>query len=218
MDVRRRRLGAARRQPDNPLCVREPRIRSLAGDARAVARTPLLTRRCGAAAAAHGRTAQSRQGRRARAPVGNAGPRIGHHAHRRPQALLPWTRRLALARTRSIAEVASLIWTGRFDALSETPVRRHSARQGRRRPRHSPRGHSRSSRRRQRTMRRRSTCDRRAWPQCGWRILHLLTLAATRRVRQQTGADDRSAAGARMAAPRPRHRYPPQRADPVCRP
>jgi citrate synthase len=91
---------------------------------------------------------------------------------------------LALARTRSIAEVASLIWTGRFDALSEaqsdiTPVQGHDI---------SP-----FAARAQSLLASASADDAAAFDlraasvaACGWRILRLLTLAATRR---STAAD-----------------------------
>jgi citrate synthase len=91
---------------------------------------------------------------------------------------------LALARTRSIADVASLIWTGRFDALSEirsdtTAVQGHDI---------SP-----FAARAQSLLASASADDASAFDlrpasvaACGWRILHLLTLAATRR---STAAD-----------------------------
>jgi citrate synthase len=91
---------------------------------------------------------------------------------------------LALAKTRSIAEVASLIWTGRFDALSET-WSDATARQG----------HDASpfAARAQSLLASASADDAAAFDlrpasvaACGWRILHLLTLAATRR---STAAD-----------------------------
>jgi citrate synthase len=91
---------------------------------------------------------------------------------------------MALARTRSIAEVASLIWTGRFDALSET-WSDATARQG----------HDASpfAARAQSLLASASADDAAAFDlrpasvaACGWRILHLLTLAATRR---STAAD-----------------------------
>jgi citrate synthase len=86
---------------------------------------------------------------------------------------------LALARTRSIAEVASLIWTGRFDALSET------------RPDHAAvRGDARLpfAVRAQALLATASADDPVAFDRrpasvaaCGWRILHLLTAAAAGR-------------------------------------
>lgn len=91
---------------------------------------------------------------------------------------------LALARTRSIAEVASLIWTGRFDALSETRSDT-TARQGQ--------GASPFAARAQSLLASASADDAAAFDlrpasvaACGWRILHLLTLAATHRT---TAAD-----------------------------
>ena len=91
---------------------------------------------------------------------------------------------LALARTRSIAEVASLIWTGRFDAPSETRSDT-TAVQG---PDISP-----FAARAQSLLASASADDAAAFDlrpasvaACGWRILHLLTLAATRR---STAAD-----------------------------
>ena len=91
---------------------------------------------------------------------------------------------LALARTRSIAEVASLIWTSRFDALSE--IRSDTT---------AVQGHDISSfaARAQSLLASASADDAAAFDlrpasvaACGWRILHLLTLAATRR---STAAD-----------------------------
>jgi citrate synthase len=91
---------------------------------------------------------------------------------------------LALARTRSIAEVASLIWTGRFDALSETRADNIAVQ-----------GHDISSfaARAQSLLASASADDAAAFDlraasvaACGWRILRLLTLAATRR---STAAD-----------------------------
>ena len=91
---------------------------------------------------------------------------------------------LALARTRSIAEVASLIWTGRFDALSEirsdtTAVQGHDI---------SP-----FAARAQSLLASASANDAAAFDlrpasvaACGWRILHLLTATAARRT---TAAD-----------------------------
>ena len=91
---------------------------------------------------------------------------------------------LALARTRSIAEVASLIWTNRFDALSvirfdTTAVHGHDI--------------SSFAARAQSLLASASADDAAAFDlrpasvaACGWRILHLLTLAATRR---STAAD-----------------------------
>jgi citrate synthase len=91
---------------------------------------------------------------------------------------------LALARTRSIAEVASLFWTGRFDALSETRSDT-TARQGQ--------GASPFAARAQSLLASASADDAAAFDlrpasvaACGWRILHLLTLAATHRT---TAAD-----------------------------
>ena len=90
----------------------------------------------------------------------------------------------ALARTRSIAEVASLIWTGRFDALSEIPSDTTAVQ-----------GHDISpfAARAQSLLASASADDAAAFDlraasvaACGWRILHLLTLAATRR---STAAD-----------------------------
>jgi citrate synthase len=86
---------------------------------------------------------------------------------------------LALARTRSIAEVASLIWTGRFDALSET-----------RSDTIAVHGHDISpfAARAQSLLASASADDAAAFDlraasvaACGWRILRLLTQAATRR-------------------------------------
>ena len=91
---------------------------------------------------------------------------------------------LALARTRSIAEVASLIWTGRFDALSET-----------RSDTIAVQGHDISpfAARAQSLLASASADDAAAFDlraasvaACGWRILRLLTLAATHR---STAAD-----------------------------
>ena len=91
---------------------------------------------------------------------------------------------LALARTRSIAEVASLIWTGRFDALPET-----------RSDTIAVHGHDISpfAARAQSLLASASADDAAAFDlraasvaACGWRILRLLTLAATRR---STAAD-----------------------------
>ena len=91
---------------------------------------------------------------------------------------------LALARTRSIAEVASLIWTGRFDALSET-----------RSDTIAVHGHDISpfAARAQSLLASASADDAAAFDlraasvaACGWRILRLLTVAATR---QSTAAD-----------------------------
>ena len=91
---------------------------------------------------------------------------------------------LALARTCSIAEVASLIWTSRFDALSE--IRSDTT---------AVHGHDISSfaARAQSLLASASADDAAAFDlrpasvaACGWRILHLLTLAATRR---STAAD-----------------------------
>ena len=91
---------------------------------------------------------------------------------------------LALAQTRSIAEVASLMWTSRFDALSE--IRSDTT---------AVHGHDISSfaARAQSLLASASADDAAAFDlrpasvaACGWRILHLLTLAATRR---STAAD-----------------------------
>ena len=73
--------------------VRQPRLRPLAGDCRAVAGTPLLARRRRAAAAAHRGAPRPGQGGRARAAVGHADPRVVDHADRRHAALLPRPRR-----------------------------------------------------------------------------------------------------------------------------
>jgi citrate synthase len=86
---------------------------------------------------------------------------------------------LALARTHSIVEVASLIWTGRFDALSETPPDPTPVRSDHGVP---------FAARAQSLLAAASAHDAAAFDlrpasvaACGWRILHLLTAAATRR-------------------------------------
>jgi citrate synthase len=101
---------------------------------------------------------------------------------------------LALARTRSIADVASLIWTGRFDALTET-----------RSDTTAVQGHDIGpfAARAQSLLASASADDAAAFDlrpasvaACGWRILHLLTLAATRR---STAADQALTIDQRLA-------------------
>jgi citrate synthase len=91
---------------------------------------------------------------------------------------------LALARTHSIVEAASLIWSGRFDALSETPPDPTPARCDHGVP---------FAARAQSLLAEASAHDAAAFDlrpasvaACGWRILHLLTAAAARRT---TAAD-----------------------------
>jgi citrate synthase len=85
---------------------------------------------------------------------------------------------LALARTKSLAEVASLIWTGRFDATSPIPVDA------------APRADDDVpfAARAQSLLASASAHDAAAFDlrpasvaACGWRILHLLTAAVSRR-------------------------------------
>jgi citrate synthase len=90
---------------------------------------------------------------------------------------------LALARSQSIAEVASLIWTGRFDAPSEMPGNE---------PMRAPDGTPFAALA-QSVLASASAHDAAAFDlrppsvaACGWRILHLLTTVATR---QSTAAD-----------------------------
>jgi citrate synthase len=86
---------------------------------------------------------------------------------------------LALARTRSIADVASLIWTGQFDALSETRSDTTTGR-GDAGASHLP-----FAARAQSLLATASADDALAFDRrpasvaaCGWRIMHLLTTAA----------------------------------------
>jgi citrate synthase len=86
---------------------------------------------------------------------------------------------LALAQTRTIAEVASLIWTGRFDAVSEAPIDTAATRSDGQLP---------FAARAQTLLAAASANDAAAVDlrpssvaACGWRIVHLLTMAATSR-------------------------------------
>ena len=86
---------------------------------------------------------------------------------------------LALARTRTIADVASLIWTGGFDAMPEAPIDTAVTRSEGQLP---------FSARAQTLLAAASASDAAAIDlrpssvaACGWRILHLLTMAATPR-------------------------------------
>jgi citrate synthase len=86
---------------------------------------------------------------------------------------------LALVRTRSIAEVASLIWTGHFDTLSETQSDSATVRADTRLP---------FAARAQSLLATASADDAAAFDRrpasvaaCGWHILHLLTAAAAGR-------------------------------------
>ena len=86
---------------------------------------------------------------------------------------------LALARTRTIAEVASLIWTGSFDAVSEAPIDTADTRSDGQLP---------FAARAQTLLAAASANDAAAVDlrpssvaACGWRIVHLLTMAATSR-------------------------------------
>src|SRR5262245_39914477 len=88
---------------------------------------------------------------------------------------------LALARTRTIADVASLIWTGGFDAMADTPIDTAATRRE---------GHLPFAARAQTMLAAASATDAAAFDlrpssvaACGWRILHLLTMAATPRGR-----------------------------------
>ena len=86
---------------------------------------------------------------------------------------------LALARTRTIAEVASLIWTGSFDAVSEAAIDTAATRSDGQLP---------FAARAQTLLAAASASDAAAVDlrpssvaACGWRIVHLLTMAATSR-------------------------------------
>jgi citrate synthase len=83
---------------------------------------------------------------------------------------------LALARTRTIADVASLIWTGGFDAVAEAPIDTAATRREGQLP---------FAARAQTLLAAAAANDAAAFDlrpssvaACGWRILHLLTMAA----------------------------------------
>jgi citrate synthase len=83
---------------------------------------------------------------------------------------------LALARTRTIADVASLIWTGGFDAVAEAPIDTAATRREGQLP---------FAARAQTLLAAAAANDAAAFDRrpssvaaCGWRILHLLTMAA----------------------------------------
>lgn len=94
---------------------------------------------------------------------------------------------LALAQTRTTAEVASLIWTGGFDAVPDTPIDAALARRGgSQNPTLRSEGQLPFAARAQTLLAAASANDAAAIDlrlssvaACGWRILHLLTMAAT---------------------------------------
>src|SRR6186713_2624085 len=121
MDVRRGRRRAAARQPRHALRLRQPRLPALAADAGCDARARLCARRCGAAAAA-ARALQWGMPILESSITFIDGKRLYYRGH--DVAML--------ARSRSVEEVASLVWTGRFDAPLSTalPARTRPARTG----------------------------------------------------------------------------------------
>ena len=101
---------------------------------------------------------------------------------------------LALAQTRSIAEVAALIWTGGFEAVAEAPPDTAATRGEGNLP-FAPRAQS--------LLAAASAHDAAAFDlrpgsvaACGWRIMHLLTTAA---IRRSTAADRRLTIDQRLA-------------------
>jgi citrate synthase len=96
---------------------------------------------------------------------------------------------LALARTRTIADVTSLIWTGGFDAVSESPLETALTRSGGSQdPPLRSEGQLPFAAQAQTLLAAASANDAAAFDlrpssvaACGWRILHLLTMAATPR-------------------------------------
>ena len=89
----------------------------------------VLARRCRAAAAADGGTPRTGQGRRTGAAVGHADPGIVDRADRRPHGCTTAGHDAAkLARSRSLEEVAALIWTGRLETPARSAVARSDAR------------------------------------------------------------------------------------------
>ena len=137
-DLARRRRGhnAARRQPRHALRLRQPRLRPFRAGAR---RQPRERRYCARRRRAAAPRAEERRNPEKAAEHalhwGRADPGVGDHAHRRRAALLPRPRRRASWRAReSLEDVASLIWTGAFDAhvFAATPLHVSPARHARR--------------------------------------------------------------------------------------
>ena len=119
---RRWSRAASRCEPRHPVRVCEPRPHPVPGVSRFARGRELFARRCRAAAAAHRRAPGSGQGRRPHPPVGHADPGILDRADRRPPLFYRGVDAATLAQSRSLEEVAALIWTGRAEAGAPVPA------------------------------------------------------------------------------------------------
>ena len=121
----------ARRQPRHALCLRQPRLHPLAGDAGIVARAR-ATRATTSSGCGGGPRSAATRTRRPRARCSGACRSSSRRSRSSTAAgsTTAATTRCALARSRSLAEVASLIWTGRFDGAFPAAPLPGAARRG----------------------------------------------------------------------------------------